>query len=251
VEVVSYYRSIADFYDLELADRGDERLWRRLGRAAAGRRVLELGAGSGRATALLAGGGAALVLALDLSPDMLARAGARLAGFGNVRLVRGDMRAPPLRGAFDLIVAANDPFSHLVESADRQRALTAAAGLLAPGGAIVLDALWLSARELARRAGDGVRSERRAEASGGRELRVREHWRCDPASHRCRASYEYALDGRVVGSAAFEARAWTPAELRERFAAAGLSIVRWWGDYAGQRWDAERSRRLVVEGRRA
>src|SRR6185503_9649320 len=99
--------------------------------------VLEIGAGSGRATALLAAGGADLVVALDLSPDMLARARAALAGLANVRLLRADMRALPLRGAFDLVVAANDPFSHLTAAADRQRALAAAADLLAPDGALV------------------------------------------------------------------------------------------------------------------
>jgi SAM-dependent methyltransferase len=250
VDVVGYYRAVSPFYDLELAGRGDEELWRRLGRAAAGRRVLELGAGSGRATALLAAGGAALVLALDLSPDMLARARARLTGCDNVRLLRADMRRLPLRGAFDLVVAADDPFSHLVDSADRQRALSAAADLLAPGGSLVLDALWLSRAELAARSGAGRVHERSVAAGGGRELRVREHWRCDARSRRCRASYAYSLDGAEVGRASFEARAWTIAEVRRRFAAAGLAVERWSGDYQGGAWDEERSRHLVVEARR-
>src|SRR5438105_3078869 len=230
MDVADYYRAVAPFYDLELRERGDESFWARLGRGAAGRRVLELGAGSGRATALRAAGGAALVCALDRSPEMLERARRRLAGLGNVRLVLGDMRAPPLRGTFDLVVAADDPFSHLVASADRQRALSAAAGLLASGGRLVVDALWFNPSELARRAGAGLRSER--EAAGDRSLRVREHWRCDPRSHRCRASYTYSRDGAEVASAAFVARSWTAAEVRRRFAAAGLRVERCWGDYA-------------------
>ncbi|HEY3109693.1 MAG TPA: class I SAM-dependent methyltransferase [Chloroflexota bacterium] len=248
--MVGYYRAVSRFYDLELAERGDEELWRRVGRAAAGRRILELGAGSGRATALLAAGGARFVLALDLSPDMLARARGRLAGRENVGLVQADMRAPPLRGEFDLIVAADDPFSHLIASADRQRALTAAAELLAGGGRLILDALWLNRSELAARAGDGRAGERRVADRAGREMRVREHWRCDPRSHRCRASYAYSLDGAEVEVACFEARAWTAAEVRRRFAAAGLTIERWSGDYQGGPWEEARSRRLVVEARR-
>ena len=53
-EVRDYYHEILPFYDLELADRGDEELWAWAAGAPTGCRVLELGAGTGRATAALA-----------------------------------------------------------------------------------------------------------------------------------------------------------------------------------------------------
>ena len=63
--VRDYYRRILPFYDLELADRGDGELWAWAASAPPGCRVLELGAGTGRATAFLART-AGRVVALEL-----------------------------------------------------------------------------------------------------------------------------------------------------------------------------------------
>ena len=141
-EVAEYYRRVAPFYDAELKDRGDEDFWSALGTRAAGKRVLELGAGSGRVTALVARG-AGRIVALDLSPEMLRLARQRLRGQTNVSLVLGDMRQLPFRCTFDVVIAADDPFSHLVEDEDRARALAAVARHLAPEGRFVLDPLCM------------------------------------------------------------------------------------------------------------
>src|SRR5258707_1113143 len=85
-EVRAYYRRVLPFYDLELADRGDGDLWTWAASAPAGCRVLELGAGTGRATACFARA-AGFVVALDLSPEMIAIARGRLAGAAKVALV--------------------------------------------------------------------------------------------------------------------------------------------------------------------
>ena len=69
-------------------------------------RVLEIGAGSGFATALLAGLGAEVV-ALERSPSLAAEAGARLAAFGakNVRVLHGDgLAADVVEGPFDRVI---------------------------------------------------------------------------------------------------------------------------------------------------
>ncbi|MGH8707078.1 MAG: methyltransferase domain-containing protein, partial [Burkholderiales bacterium] len=85
--------------------------------AAAPETVVDLGCGAGNlAPLLMARWPGAKLTGVDSSPEMLARARARLADRENVRLVRADMRALPLRGAFDLVVAADDPFSHLTRS---------------------------------------------------------------------------------------------------------------------------------------
>ena len=109
--VVEYYREIAPFYDAELRDRDDLGFWRGIARRHRGGRILEIGAGTGRVTETLAPAARALI-AVDLSPEMLRLARARLTGRSNVQLVRADMRELPFgvcsEALFDLIVAADD-----------------------------------------------------------------------------------------------------------------------------------------------
>src|SRR4051812_3563537 len=96
-----YYHQILPFYDLELEGRGDGELWAWAASSPPGCRVLELGSGTGRATASLART-AGRVVALELSPEMIAVARRRLAKFSNVWLVAADMRQAGLRSRFDL-----------------------------------------------------------------------------------------------------------------------------------------------------
>ncbi len=101
----------------------------------AGARVLDIGCGTGRLTALALAAGAAHVVGIDGSAEMLARAAARLAGpsaEGRARLVRGDLAQPwdvPQAG-FDLGVIS----LVLEHSPDMQPILAQAARHLAPGG---------------------------------------------------------------------------------------------------------------------
>lgn len=53
-DVEAYYRTIAAFYDAELADRRDLDLWRWIAERRRGGRHVDLGCGSGRVTAVLA-----------------------------------------------------------------------------------------------------------------------------------------------------------------------------------------------------
>ncbi len=244
--VRDYYRQILPFYDLELADRGDGELWTRAASEPRGCRVLELGAGTGRATAFLARS-AASVVALDVDPDLLAVARRRLAGCGNVRLLAADMRCPGLAGEFDLVAAVDDPFVHLTRGRDRQRALAAAAALLRPGGRLVLDAAWLSPAARRRAALPPGLVRERAHGRRG-ELVVRETWRC--TDRRCRTRFDYRLDGEAVAAASFRGRLWSLAELMRRGRAAGLEPLALWGDYDRRPWHRGTSPRLIAEMRR-
>ena len=157
------------------------------------------------------------------------------------------MLALPFRESFDLIVAANDPLSHLVEGSDRDRALGAVARHLAPGGQFVLDALWLAPSEEAKVARHGGRVAQRTTTMGGRRLRVLERWeRMDDARHCCHAHYEYRCGGQQPVVADFDAHDWSADELFTRLNRAGLVVTNIWGSYQGERWDPSRSSQLIV-----
>ncbi|HEX4966515.1 MAG TPA: class I SAM-dependent methyltransferase [Thermoanaerobaculia bacterium] len=243
-EVRGYYRHVAPFYDLELADRGDEALWLWAAGSPAGCRVLELGAGTGRATAFFACK-AAWVVATELAPEMIVLARRRLAGAANVSLVLADMRELELQARFDLVAAVDDPFVHLTADEDRQRAFAAAARHLAPGGRFILDGAWFPPHQ--RRA--AAMKTGLIEEHGSRGLEVRQTWHCDPQTHLCDASFEYSRRGERLEEASFPARLWSHEELTDRARAAGLRVTHLWGDYDRRPWDRMASPHLIVEMR--
>jgi len=247
-EVRSYYRRIAPYLDLELADRGDADFWRWAASEPPGGRVLELGAGTGRATAFLAGAGAS-VFAFDLFPELIEAARARLGALPNVHLFVADMRCLCLDATFDLVVAVDDPFTHLLASGERDGALQAAAAHLAPGGRLILDAAWFSVRrrELASRP-EGLAVER-FRGGGGAQLRVREEVRCG-AGRICDSRIAYHRAGELLAAAFFRSRLWSLAEVGRRCRAAGLEVASLWGGYDRRPFWRQSSSRLIVEARR-
>ena len=98
--------------------------------------LLDLGAGTGRMLELLAPR-AVRAVGVDLSPDMLNLARARVdeSGLRNVQLRQGDVYAPPVEhGAYDLVVVHQ--VLHFLD--DPGRALREAAGLMRPGGRLIV-----------------------------------------------------------------------------------------------------------------
>lgn len=248
-ELEAYYGPLLPHWDRTLADRGDVAFWRGAAEDRPGARVLELGAGSGRVTEVLAPA-ARRVVALDLVPEALHRARDRLRAAENVLPVAADMRSFRLDARFDLVVAANDPFSHLRSDDGRRRALERVAAHLAPDGRFLLDALWFAdewLREAASRGGKSwERSLPREEGTaGGGEFRVRQTWRCRRKARLCEAEYELLRDGRLVAASTFRGRYWTREEIDRRFRRAGLSVDACWGDYERSGWTPS-SQHLVV-----
>ena len=248
--VRAYYQKILPFFDAELADRGDAGLWTWAASTPNGCRVLELGSGTGRATAFLAQN-AARVVAFDLSPELVAVARNRFAagsfaGNSRVSFFVGDMRHLELGVRFDLIVAVDDPFVHLTGDEDRQRAFGTVAAHLAPDGRFLLDAAWMTP---GRRRAAGRPAGLVNEHTHGR-LHVREVCRCDPGTRLSFTRFEYRLDGELAASAAFRGRLWSIAELRYRARAAGLRVTHLWGDFDRRPWIRETSPRLIAELRR-
>jgi protein-L-isoaspartate(D-aspartate) O-methyltransferase len=119
-----------------------------------GQRVLEVGAGSGFAAAVI-GQLAADVVAIERKPELAAAARARLArlGYSNVEIVEGDgSRGCPSRAPFDAILVAASG-SHVPQSLIEQ---------LAPGARLIMPLggqLWAQKLVRLTRLADG-RTER-------------------------------------------------------------------------------------------
>jgi len=135
------YAPLACVYDLFTAHhRHDvwlarlEALARRHG--LTGRRVLDVGCGTGKSFLPLARRGYR-VTACDISPEMLAEA--RRAAPDDVRLVEADMRDLPDLGRFDLVTCLDDAVNYLLGDDDLTHALGSMARALAPDGLLIFD----------------------------------------------------------------------------------------------------------------
>lgn len=130
-----------DLYDAHyIGYRDDLPFYTRLA-ADTGSPVLELGAGTGRVTEALALAGHE-VLAVDLSPAMLATAEARLGRAGvmdRVRLLEADMRSLRLKERFPLVIAPFNALMHAYTLDDQDRTLDVVRQHLEDGGVFAFD----------------------------------------------------------------------------------------------------------------
>lgn len=232
--VRSYYHKILPFYEEENEERADLEFWRKLVTERKPRIVLELGAGSGRVTAALTG--VAPVVGLDLSLEMLRRAAARLAGQPNsfpAGLVNADMRRFAFARNFDLIVAPNDPFSHLTQARERRLALRAIVRHLAPGGMLAIEGLYRPERKRVQ-----------LEHTVG-SVSIRESWQPFGRDNRWRARYSYRRGEEQV-NAEFVARSWDLPEAAELLNSNGLELAEIWGDFDRKPFTHDAERIILV-----
>lgn len=139
--VATAYDAFAGFYDAFTAHHDDETWTRNLEALAhsaglSGRRLLDLGCGTGRSFLPMLDRGYA-VTATDLSAKMLDQAERKAAG--RARLVRADLRTLPDLGTFDLVWSLSDVFNNLASGAELAAAIRRAAASLAPGGVLLFD----------------------------------------------------------------------------------------------------------------
>lgn len=131
---------------------GDEAIYADL--APPGGRILELGAGSGRLTAGLAGRGFQ-VTGVDIAPAMLAQAAARIAALppearARAAVRRADMTSLDLKQAFDLVICPYFTLAHVPVGAAWRNTFAVAARHLPSGG---LAAFHLPRLEVMRQPG--------------------------------------------------------------------------------------------------
>ncbi|HWH12287.1 MAG TPA: class I SAM-dependent methyltransferase [Solirubrobacteraceae bacterium] len=129
-----YDRFTADYeYDGWLAQIDDRA--RALG--VFGRRVLDVGCGTGKSFAPLLARGYE-VTACDISPEMVEEARAKFGGEADEIFV-ADMRDLPAGGPFDLVTCIDDGINYLLTDEDLVAAFRGVADVLAPGGVYAFD----------------------------------------------------------------------------------------------------------------
>ncbi|MGP0063670.1 MAG: class I SAM-dependent methyltransferase [Isosphaeraceae bacterium] len=176
----------------------------------AGRRALDIGCGTGRHTLALIEAGAAEIAALDLTPEMMALARAKVAGrHSRVHWIRHALPEPlPFRNAtFDLAVLGLVA-EHIDDLA---RALREVARVLTPGGRCIVSALH---------------PDRTAEGQRARFIDPRTGLR-HPIATFHRAIEEYLAVGRTAGlRLEGEQTLVVPPELAERLPRAARYVGR-------------------------
>jgi SAM-dependent methyltransferase len=226
-ELSAYYESVAPFYQAEMALRDDIPRWVRLTELASGRTVIDLGCGNGRVAR-------ALAARFEVTGvDLLTTLGPHDDGF---TFVQADLRALPFAdGRFDLAIAANDPFAHLLEDADRTQALNEATRV---ASRVVIDGLALTPADDAHARTSAL--VREAKLPGG-TLR-HETWRA-LGGDRYRTTYRYLRGRTMVGEATTTVRAWRRDEVALRRPDVHLA-----GSLDGRLYDPEASGFVISVG---
>jgi SAM-dependent methyltransferase len=212
------YRRYADVYDLVWRAAPYDRFADLCLEAAAAqgtrvRRVLVAACGTGSAAVELAGRGLE-VAGFDLSPTMLAVAGAKRGHRGRPGLAVGDLRAVPVRdGWADLVTVLNASLNYLLDPDEVVAALAELGRVTAPGGTVVVEPLsarfvhegWEPGRHLDR---DGLVLDAGYEVDG------------DLVTERLRWT-----QGGVTEAETYRQRLYGDEELAALVAAAGLRLV--------------------------
>ncbi len=207
--------------------------------------VLDVAAGTGRVTWLLAEAGYSVV-GLDLSPAMLEQAEAKRARYpaevgARVRLAQQDMTAFDLGERFPLVIVAYRGFNHLLTSEQQRAALQCLKRHMLPNGCLVLHMIEPSADLVAGHGSTGADTGgmQITQSRTGETLhyRVLER-RADPARQIIVNVIQYRVvrpnGGVVVETEETLTYRWgTQQELRYLFELSGLAVETLHGDFQG------------------
>ncbi|MGN7454725.1 class I SAM-dependent methyltransferase [Paenibacillus pasadenensis] len=242
-----FVRSFGEDYKIAYRHRDWEQAEREVGRLAArlelrpGARIADIGCGMGRHSLALSRLGYE-VSGLDLSQALLREARSQ-PGSEAVSWFEGDMRRMPFEdGQFDAAVNLFTSFGYFEEDREHLQVLREMRRILRPGGRFVID--FLNAEQVKSTL---VPESRRVDEETGTvivERRCIEHGRVvkkieltDAAGGEPR---RYTESVRLLGEPWF----------RSALAEAGLVLEATGGGYDGEPYEPERSKRLVLFGRR-
>jgi SAM-dependent methyltransferase len=229
--VADLYGDFSDFYDLYVGGwLADLPFYLDFARSLQ-TPILELGAGSGRLTLPLAEAGHS-VIAVDVSPSMLARLQSRLTNAPpqikqRVQVIESDLCDVDLATAFDLIVVPFYTFNYLLTPQSQNQALKRIADHLTPKGCATID-LFLPLKHIRQCPGEPVLKVDRVEEATGNRIRGWNRYEMDTERrietrvHR----FEITPPGGEVYEREFTTRRryFIPEELESFFANAGLTV---------------------------
>ncbi len=234
----SSYDAVADLYDAVVTFDADLPFLVEAARAAGGP-VLELTAGTGRASLPLAREGVELVCVDGSRPmlDVLERRlrDERLAA----EVVCADVRDLDLGRPFPLALFPFHALHELVEPDDRARALAAVRRHVADGGRFVC-----TLHNPAVRAAS-IDGEERALGEGadaaGRRVELRGRFTLDPATTIVTGTQTWSVDGVERATVPVRFALFAPDAFEAEARAAGFEVEERFGDYDRAPFDAERS----------
>ncbi len=211
---------------------------------AAGRRLLDVGCGTGKSFLPMLERGWDVV-GCDISPSMLQLARTKVGD--SVALHVADVRQLPVFGVFDLVWALNDTLNYLMSEEDLDAALVRIKANLAPGGILLFDLNTLrSMREM-------FTEEMDREVDGRAML-----WSGLATERDVRPGTINTARFEVVGdpSASHDhsQRHFTEASVLAALRRAGLECLEVWGDYEGDQskpLDEERHEKGIYLARSA
>jgi SAM-dependent methyltransferase len=253
--------SDAALYDYEYRRRrADVSFYRELAkqRLGASGRILELGAGSGRATVALARAGYEVV-AIDQSPAMLRKLRARVAALPaavakRITVAEGDLRSFDVGEKFPLVIAVFNVLEHLYTRVEIDACLRCVAAHLVdakgnrPGGAFAFDVQLPDLEWLTRDSTKRWAKTRFTDPTTGRAMLYSTNHDYDPVGQIAliRLYYE-PVDGKgPTKIVKLSQRKFFPAELEALVAYAGLRVVERFGDFAWRPLDATAESQVLV-----
>ncbi len=231
-----YYHILYKYRDDSEAEGFIDHLLQTLQPKAAAK-VLDLACGRGRYSRYLAGKGYE-VCGLDLSPQSIAHA--RQFERDNLSFFVHDMREPFRTDAFDYIFSFFTSFGYFDTETEDLATLKNVRLGLKPGGMFVLD---FFNSEYVRQQLTGPEQKTIDGITFGLHKRIAGNKVVKTIRFRSREGQDYYFEERV--------RLMELEDFQRLFAAAGLHIVKTYGDYQLQPFDPENSPRLIVEAKPA
>jgi SAM-dependent methyltransferase len=209
--------------------------------------ILELGSGTGLVASALADVGApgARVAGIDESPAMVERARARDA---RCEWIVGDMKEPPIRGKFELIVCCYNSLQHMLSEQDLLTLFSNVRQLLAPHGVFAFDLYEPDWGHLSNKQSN--RLVRSAVDDSGMRLEIREDTDFDPVSRIYSLDWRLVEEGgrEILAELQYRYRQYTSTDIDRLLGNAGLQVLERYGDFKRVPPSASTKKQVVVAG---